>query len=61
MYVQFWAYPDKTLREYFQNIADKCRIHANVSVVFDALPQPVTAPDLLCLTFTHDYLSVFGL
>ncbi|CAM9200405.1 unnamed protein product [Pylaiella littoralis] len=60
VHVQYWVNPDKTLREYFQNIADKCRVHTSVSAVFDALPHPVTVPDLLRLTFTRGNLSAFG-
>lgn len=59
IFVQYLHYPDKTLRQFFQQIDDKNGIRQDVTRFYDAAVEQ-TAPQLLALTFTRRELEVFG-
>ena len=63
MYVQYRHFPDKTLRQFFQEITNKVHSHNNQRIDVTRFFNPAvsqTGPELLRLTFTPDEMSTFG-
>jgi len=61
IYIQYVFHPDKTLRQYFQEIANKVRPRQNFDVTqFFSPALGQTGPELLSLTFSIDDLGAYG-
>lgn len=59
-HVQYAFFPDRTLREFFENITNKVHNPNPINVAQHFHAGTMTAPELLCATFTSAELAYYG-